>query len=431
MRGSYHGRNVFHLGTWNWLIFGFILMALELLAPGVFMFWLGLAALLVGLVSFAINPSWQTQLLMFAIFAVPRCRPGATSPAAPAAAATARFSQPDQGADRPRIHSGEADRRWYRHGCGSTTRSGASPAPMRRPAAGVKVVQADGASLTVRWLKLPRACSSARRTDAAAGSFPSAPAERRQAIAVAAQELDEAGLAQLRQPACITVGGRRRRPCAVRGRSAGRRAAPGDPQGPAAAEQVERAMIGRPVLEPRTTRDLAAAGFGMRIPLLVATNSLACRYIICSTGVGRVPALAAIAPLEPPYAPDIAAQFDRIMRGAPPLILFASSPATPAPGRNSVPAAMLDRGPLSLREREIVIDRTCARTGCEYEWGVHVATFAQAAHLTEEQLRATVTGLPMRHAVSPAEQALIAAVDALHERAHAQRRRIRGPLGAL
>ena len=58
------------LGTWNWLIFGVILMALELLAPGVFLFWLGLAALLVGLLSFAINPSWQLQLLMFAIFAV-------------------------------------------------------------------------------------------------------------------------------------------------------------------------------------------------------------------------------------------------------------------------------------------------------------------------------------------------------------------------
>jgi membrane protein implicated in regulation of membrane protease activity len=58
------------LGTWNWLIFGFVLMGLELLAPGVFMFWLGLAALLVGLLSFAINPSWQTQFLMFAVFAV-------------------------------------------------------------------------------------------------------------------------------------------------------------------------------------------------------------------------------------------------------------------------------------------------------------------------------------------------------------------------
>ncbi len=58
------------LGTWNWLIFGFILMALELLAPGVFMFWLGLAALLVGLVSFVFNPSWQAQLIMFSVFAI-------------------------------------------------------------------------------------------------------------------------------------------------------------------------------------------------------------------------------------------------------------------------------------------------------------------------------------------------------------------------
>ena len=57
------------MGTWNWLIFGFILMALELIAPGVFLFWLGLAALLVGLVSFAVHPAWQTQLLMFALFA--------------------------------------------------------------------------------------------------------------------------------------------------------------------------------------------------------------------------------------------------------------------------------------------------------------------------------------------------------------------------
>ena len=57
------------LGTWNWLIFGFILMVLELMAPGVFLFWLGLAALLAGLVSFALHPSWQAQLLIFAVFA--------------------------------------------------------------------------------------------------------------------------------------------------------------------------------------------------------------------------------------------------------------------------------------------------------------------------------------------------------------------------
>jgi hypothetical protein len=57
------------LGAWNWLILAVILMTLELMAPGVFLFWLGLAALLVGLVSFVLHPSWQAQLLMFAVFA--------------------------------------------------------------------------------------------------------------------------------------------------------------------------------------------------------------------------------------------------------------------------------------------------------------------------------------------------------------------------
>ncbi|CAL79889.1 conserved hypothetical protein [Bradyrhizobium sp. ORS 278] len=58
------------LGTWNWLIFGVILMAMELLAPGVFLFWLGLAALLVGLLSFAVAPGWQLQILLFALFSI-------------------------------------------------------------------------------------------------------------------------------------------------------------------------------------------------------------------------------------------------------------------------------------------------------------------------------------------------------------------------
>ena len=60
-----------------------------------------------------------------------------------------------------------------------------------------------------------------------------------------------------------------------------------------------------------------------------------------------------------------------------------------------------------------MIDRTCARTGCEYEWGVHVAAFAEAAHLTEEQVRATVLGGADAPCWSPAERALIAVVDAL------------------
>jgi membrane protein implicated in regulation of membrane protease activity len=57
------------LGTWNWLIFGVLLMALELLAPGIFLFWLGLAAFLVGMLSFIVTPGWQLQMLLFALFA--------------------------------------------------------------------------------------------------------------------------------------------------------------------------------------------------------------------------------------------------------------------------------------------------------------------------------------------------------------------------
>jgi alkylhydroperoxidase family enzyme len=124
-----------------------------------------------------------------------------------------------------------------------------------------------------------------------------------------------------------------------------------------------------------------------------------------------------LAPLQPPYAPEIQQQFDRIMRGAPPLMLFRVVAGQPRAWEKFRAGGLLDRGPLSLREREIVIDRTCARTGCEYEWGVHVTTFAQAAQLTDAQVRATVLGDAAASCWSPAEQLLIATVDALHDRA--------------
>ena len=62
------------LGHWNWLIFGLILMALEVAAPGVFLFWLGLAAFLVGLLTFVVQLwatqfSWELQFALFAVFA--------------------------------------------------------------------------------------------------------------------------------------------------------------------------------------------------------------------------------------------------------------------------------------------------------------------------------------------------------------------------
>jgi alkylhydroperoxidase family enzyme len=123
-----------------------------------------------------------------------------------------------------------------------------------------------------------------------------------------------------------------------------------------------------------------------------------------------------IAPLVPPYAPGIQAQFDRIMRGAPPLALFRVVAGNPRAWDKFLAGSLLDGGPLSLREREIVIDRTGALTGCEYEWGVHVTLFAKAAGLTDEQVRATVLEGADAACWSESEQALIAAVDALHHR---------------
>ncbi|WP_298335536.1 carboxymuconolactone decarboxylase family protein [uncultured Erythrobacter sp.] len=77
---------------------------------------------------------------------------------------------------------------------------------------------------------------------------------------------------------------------------------------------------------------------------------------------------------------------------------------------------LLDKdSPLDLRSREIVILRTTANRGCEYEWGVHVAIFGEAAKLTKEQVHATVVDNPTCWTSS--ELRLIQAVDQLCKQA--------------
>ena len=58
------------LGSWNWFILGVLLLAIEILAPGTFILWLGLSAILVGLISLLIDWSWQAQLVAFAVLAI-------------------------------------------------------------------------------------------------------------------------------------------------------------------------------------------------------------------------------------------------------------------------------------------------------------------------------------------------------------------------
>jgi membrane protein implicated in regulation of membrane protease activity len=58
------------LGVWDWFVAGGLLLVLEVVAPGVFMLWLGLAALLVGIISLFVEWSWQAQFIAFAAFSV-------------------------------------------------------------------------------------------------------------------------------------------------------------------------------------------------------------------------------------------------------------------------------------------------------------------------------------------------------------------------
>jgi membrane protein implicated in regulation of membrane protease activity len=57
------------LGAWNWMVLGFVLLAAEILLPGVFLLWIGIAAILTGALSLQLWDwsfwTWQVQVLVF------------------------------------------------------------------------------------------------------------------------------------------------------------------------------------------------------------------------------------------------------------------------------------------------------------------------------------------------------------------------------
>jgi alkylhydroperoxidase family enzyme len=126
-----------------------------------------------------------------------------------------------------------------------------------------------------------------------------------------------------------------------------------------------------------------------------------------------------IGPAQPPYSPEVAERLAAMMPpGVPPILLFRTFvrnlPMATAMGTWGG-YELSRRLSLTLRDREIVIDRTCARCGCEYEWGVHVAFFAERAGLSGAQITSLTHG-----AASDAcwngdrDRLLIEAADALH-----------------
>lgn len=125
-----------------------------------------------------------------------------------------------------------------------------------------------------------------------------------------------------------------------------------------------------------------------------------------------------VQPLDAPYDPAIQAAFDRVMPpGVPPLNLFRSVARNPRVLQRMMAGGLLDRGSVSLRERELLILRTTARCGAEYEWGVHVAAFNAKAGFSQAQL-GDICRVPVDQGLwEESELALLALADALHERA--------------
>jgi membrane protein implicated in regulation of membrane protease activity len=58
------------LGPWNWLILAAILLALEVMSPGIFLMWFGLAAAITGIVAFGFDISWQWQFVLFSLLSL-------------------------------------------------------------------------------------------------------------------------------------------------------------------------------------------------------------------------------------------------------------------------------------------------------------------------------------------------------------------------
>jgi alkylhydroperoxidase family enzyme len=130
--------------------------------------------------------------------------------------------------------------------------------------------------------------------------------------------------------------------------------------------------------------------------------------------------MARITPLEPPYPEDVDQELRSMMPpGVPPIALFRTlvRNRSMAQAMHALGAYELGRAlTILLRQREIVIDRTCARCGCEYEWGVHVSFFAARAGLDHPQIASLTHGTPRDPCwVDPGDRLLIEAVDQLHD----------------
>jgi 4-carboxymuconolactone decarboxylase len=126
-----------------------------------------------------------------------------------------------------------------------------------------------------------------------------------------------------------------------------------------------------------------------------------------------------IPPLAPPYAPELQVLLERMTPpGAPDILalfrVLAHHPQLAERMTGWGGFLLGRRAALSLRDREIVIDRVCALCSAQYEWGVHVAAFSEAAAFTPGQQAAIANPQDSLAALPVRDRLLVRLCDELH-----------------
>lgn len=126
-----------------------------------------------------------------------------------------------------------------------------------------------------------------------------------------------------------------------------------------------------------------------------------------------------ITPLTQPYPEALAPALDALTpKGGEAPMLFRVIGTSERAWEKFISGSLLDKGPLPMRERELVIFRTAAKIGADYEWGMHATLFAERCSIDQDQLQALAKQGALWDDWSEPEAALIATVDILIDRRH-------------
>ena len=135
-----------------------------------------------------------------------------------------------------------------------------------------------------------------------------------------------------------------------------------------------------------------------------------CKPVICYKNRS-----ARIGQAASPLPVDIQNAIAAVMLGNDPLVLFTTLARDRRLFVKFFNSGLLDRGHLTIRQREIVIARVTAQCGTEYEWGVHIAAYGAKAGFSERQIASLLGTGASDENWSDEDRVLIRLCDRLHE----------------